>query len=123
MSDGKKITAPIGQPLAVDYAATSTSNIEPGFVARPPGAPVYHGFQILSGVAADGSTFGKITDFETAPCDYGDAFVIAPDDSRAGLVWEVADIQEVHPLEPERWGVWGVTFPYAMVSSDAPIKI
>jgi len=121
MSQGKKITAPIGQPLAVDYAAASTSNIEPGFVARPPGAPVYHGFQILSGVTADGFTFGKITDFETAPCGYGDAFVIAPDDSRAGLVWEVSDkphFQEVCPLEPERWGVWGVTFPYAMESHD-----
>jgi hypothetical protein len=73
MSEGKKSTAPIGQPLAVDYAAASTSSIEPGFVAKPPGAPVYHGFQILSGVTADGFTFGKITDFETAPCDYGPA--------------------------------------------------
>jgi hypothetical protein len=91
MSEGKKSTSPIGQPLAVDYAAASTSSIEPGFVAKPPGAPVYHGFQILSGVTADGFTFGKITDFETAPCDYGDAFVIAPDDSRAGLIWEVSD--------------------------------
>src|SRR5260221_14697966 len=104
MSDGKKITAPIGQPLAVDYAATSSSNIEPGFVARPPGASVYHGFQILSGVAADGSTFGKITDFETAPCDYGDAFVIAPDDSLAGFVWDIANFPQALPLDPERWG-------------------
>jgi len=121
MSEGEKSTAPIGQPLAVDYAAASTSRVEPGFVAKPPGAPVYHGFQILSGVTADGFTFGKITDFETAPCDYGDAFVIAPDDSRAGLIWEVSDkphFREVCPLEPERWGVWGVTFAYAMESHD-----
>ena len=58
--------------------------------------------------------FGKITDFETEPCDYGDAFVVAPDNSRAGLVWEVSNepyFQEVCPLEPDRWGVWGAVFP------------
>jgi len=117
----KKPAAPIGQPLAVDHTAASTSQIEPAIIARPIGAPVYHGFQVVDGVAVDGFTFGKITDFEAEPSDYGDAFVIAPDKSRAGLVWEVSDqpyFQEVCPLEPERWGVWGVTFPYAMDSRD-----
>ena len=95
--------------------------LSPAIIARPIGAPVYHGFQVVDGVAVDGFTFGKITDFEAEPSDYGDAFVIAPDKSRAGLVWEVSDqpyFQEVCPLEPERWGVWGVTFPYAMDSRD-----
>jgi hypothetical protein len=119
--DKKTPTTPVGQPLAVDQSAASASQIEPGFIARPPGAPVYHGFQILNDVTANGFTFGKITDFDAAPSLHGDAFVIAPDNSRAGLVWEVSDkpyFQEVCPLEPGRWGVWGVTFPHAMESHD-----
>jgi hypothetical protein len=122
MSDEKKkSTTSVGQPLAVDHSAASASQIEPGFIARPPGAPVYHGFQILNDVTVDGFTFGKITDFEAARSDYGDAFVIAPDNSRAGLVWEVSDktyFQEVCPLEPDRWGVWAVSFPHAMQSHN-----
>ena len=78
-------------------------------------------FQVLSDVVIDGFTFGKITDFETETCEYGDAFVIAPDNSRAGLVWEVSDkryFQEICPLEPNRWGVWGVAFSQPMTSHD-----
>jgi hypothetical protein len=122
MSDQeKKSTVPIGQRLAVDHKAASATQNEPGFIARPAGAPVYHGFQVVNGVAVDGFTFGKITDFEVEACDHGDAFVIAPDNSRAGLVWEVSEkfyFQEVCPLEPDRWGVWGVTFPHRMESHE-----
>jgi len=119
MSYEKKSSDPVGQPLAMDRNAASASRTEPGFIARPAGAPVYHGFVVLKSVVVDGFTFGKITDFEAQPSDYGDAFVIAPDNSRAGLVWEVTDksyFQEISPLEPDRWGVWGVSFPYAMES-------
>ena len=120
MSGDKKNSAtPIGRPLAVDHAAASDSKDEPAFIARPPGSPVYHGFQVLTDVVVDGFTFGKITDFEAEPCQYGDAFVIAPDNSRAGLVWEVADrdsFQEVCPMGAGRWGVWNVSFPRAMTS-------
>jgi hypothetical protein len=115
----KKSTTPVGQPLAVDHDAASASQIEPGFIARPPGAPVYHGFQILNDVTADGFTFGKITDFDAAPSLHGDAFVIAPDNSRAGLVWQICDkpyFREIRSLEPVRWGVWDVSFPHAMDS-------
>ena len=80
---------PKGRPLAIDATAQSASPTEPAFVARPEGAPVYHGFVVLDDVTADGFTLGKITDFEAEPCDEGDAFVIAPDGSRAGLVWEI----------------------------------
>jgi hypothetical protein len=68
-----------------------------------------------------GFTFGKITDFEIESCNEGDAFVIAPDNSRAGLVWEISDkprFQEILAPEAERWGVWGVTFPNAMTSHE-----
>jgi hypothetical protein len=115
----KKSTAPVGRPLAVDATAESASQTEPAFIARPAGAAVYHGFQVLSDVAVDGFVFGKITDFETEPCESGDAFVIAPDNSRAGLVWEVSDkrfFREVCAADPTRWGVWGVSFPFAMTN-------
>jgi hypothetical protein len=110
---------PEGKPLAIDRNATSASPTEPVFVARPNGAPVYHGFVVLDDVSVEGFTFGAITDFEAAPCDTGDAFVIAPDGSRAGLVWEVSAkkyLEEVLPFEQDRWGVWAVSFPYPMNS-------
>jgi len=43
-------------------------------------------------VAVDGVTLGKITDWEAESCETKDAFVIAPDGSRAGLVWEISDL-------------------------------
>jgi hypothetical protein len=106
-----------GQPLKIDTKATSASPSEPAFVAPPEGAPVYHGFVVLEDVNVGGFTFGAITDFEAQPCDAGDAFVVAPDGSRAGLVWEVSTkryIEEVCPFERERWGVWAVSFPHPM---------
>jgi hypothetical protein len=106
-----------GKPLAVDSNAASASPTEPAFIARPNGAPVYHGFRVLEDVTVEGFTFGAITDFEAEPCETGDAFVVAPDGSRAGLVWEVGaarDIEQVLPLDPERWGVWAVWFAHPM---------
>jgi hypothetical protein len=106
-----------GRPMAPDPKAVSATSHAPAFVTPPAGAPVYHGFQVLEDVVVDGFTLGKITDFEAETCAEGDAFVLAPDNSRAGLVWEVGEavsISEVLPIETGRWGVWGVTFPYAM---------
>jgi hypothetical protein len=82
---------------------------------------VYYGFVVLDDVAVDGFTLGMITDFEAEPCDEGDAFVIAPDGGRAGLVWEVCDpsyFREVMPIEAGRWGVWGVGFRLPMNSRE-----
>jgi hypothetical protein len=118
MSDQKK---PDGQPLALDQSAKSASPTKPAFLARPAGTPVYYGFQVLDDVVADGFIFGKITDFEAAPSDCGDAFVIAPDNSRAGLVWEVSEIQyftQVCPIEQNRWGVWAVSFLLPMTNRE-----
>jgi hypothetical protein len=112
---------PKGRPLAIDATAQSASPTEPAFIARPDGAPVYYGFVVLDDVTVDGFTLGKITDFEVEPCDEGDAFVIAPDGGRAGLVWEVYDkpyFQEVRPIETGRWGVWGVGFRLPMNSRE-----
>ncbi len=107
--------------MAIDHAATSASPGLPGFLARPSDAPVYHGFKVLHDVVVDGFTFGMITDFEAEPVSYGDAFVVAPDNSRAGLVWQVS---ETHVFEQacteteDRWGVWAVTFPLPMTSRE-----
>ena len=110
-----------GRPLAIDATAQSASPTEPAFIARPEGAPVYHGFVVLGAVSVDGFTLGKITDWEAEPCEAGDAFVIAPDGSRAGLVWEVCDpsyFREVMPIEAGRWGVWSVGFCLPMNSRE-----
>jgi len=62
-----------------------------------------------------------ITDWEAQPDVCGDAFVVAPDGSRAGLVWEVIEppcFQEVMAPDANRWGVWAVGFPVPMTSRD-----
>jgi len=114
----ERVTA-LGRPLAIDEEALSTSPAIPGFLAKPSGAPVYHGFRILSDVVVDGFTLGTITDFEVEPCDEGDAFVVAPDNNRAGLAWEVGTgktFAEICPMEETRWGVWALSFPFPMSS-------
>ncbi len=111
----------MGRPLALDSEAESAQKDTPGFLARPAGAPVYHGFRTLDDVVVDGFTFGAITDFEAEPCKEGDAFVIAPDGNRAGLVWRVSDDSEfeaVCPASEDRWGVWAVGFPFEMSSRE-----
>ena len=105
------------KPVAIDHDAVSASPTEPAFVAPPKGAPAYHGFVVLEDVTLEGFTLGAITDFEAEPCDAGDAFIVAPDGNRAGLVWEVSVttyMEEVRAFEPSRWGVWAVSFPYPM---------
>jgi hypothetical protein len=110
-----------GRPLAIDATALSASPTEPAFISPPEGAPVYHGFFVLDDVTAEGFTLGKITDFEAEPCEEGDTFVIAPDGSRAGLVWEIHEppyFSEVAPFDTSRWGVWGVGFCLPMNSRE-----
>lgn len=121
MSGDPKEELDRGRPLAVDPLPRSASQTEPAFIARPQGAPVYYGFQILSDVVAQGFTFGKITDFEAEPCEEGDAFVVAPDGSRAGLVWKFSSepgFQQICPLTAARWGVWDVSFALPMTNRD-----
>jgi len=117
----KEPEPPTGHPLALDPLAGSASQTEPAFIARPSGAPVYHGFKVLGDVVVGGFSFGKITDFEVETRDEGDAFVVAPDNSRAGLVWEISDkpcFQQIAAPDAARWGVWGVSFANTMTSRE-----
>lgn len=100
------------RPLRIDPSAESARPGDPAFVARPAGAPVYYGFTILDDVGVEGFRFGMITDFLVSPDTSGDAFVVAPDGSRSGLVWEsecpAPYFREVLPPDETRWGVWAV---------------
>lgn len=113
--------SPHGRPLATDAQAESTDPSLPAFLARPPGAPVYHGFPVIDGAEADGFRLGMITDFLSEPATEGDAYVIAPDGSRAGLVWQsgcAPYFEEIIPPEESRWGVWAVGLALPMTTSD-----
>ena len=104
-----------GRPLRPDPDALSADPALPAFLSKPPGAPVYHGFPVLESSEVDGFRFGMITDFIAKPDTAGDAFVVAPDNSRAGLVWEsecaTPYFDEIIAAEDGRWGVWAVGLP------------
>jgi hypothetical protein len=103
-----------GKPLRLDAEAQSSSHELPAFVAPPAGAPVYHGFPLVEETRTDGWCYGEITESrEPDGCTEGDGFVVAPDGSRAGLVWAVGkfETQELSPPDARRWGVYSIAFP------------
>lgn len=112
---------PKSRPLKLDNSAASADVKLPAFLARPNGAPVYHGFPAVPETMTDGWCFGTITEYANSDgCDSGDAFVIAPDGSRAGLVWEVGNGEPAEILKPDgsRWGVYAIYFPKAIRTTD-----
>jgi hypothetical protein len=121
MAQKKKGEIIAGRPIAIDPEAASASADGPAFLNPLDGSPVYHGLPILRDVVVEGFCLGTITDFEAEHCDSGDAFVVAPDNSRAGIVWEVSNephFAEILRADHDRWGVWAVNFPHAMTSRD-----
>ncbi len=104
--------------LVLNSAAKSADPSKPAFLAKPAGSPVYHGFVVLPETFIDGWVLGEITPFLGE--ESGDGFVVAPDGSQAGLVWEVGegDFTEIMPASPERWGVYAVWFPQAMETAE-----
>ena len=109
------------KPISLDPAAESASPELPAFLARPAGAPVYHGFPIIPESETDGWYLGTITGYaDPTGCTFGDAYVIAPDGSRAGIVWEVGNgaIETVSPPEPGRWGVYALWFPHPIHTTE-----
>lgn len=112
---------PQSRPLKLDESAASADPSLPAFLTRPAGAPVYHGFPVVPETLTDGWCFNAITDpFDPSGADSGDAFVVAPDGTRAGLIWDVGvgEPIEIRPPEPERWGVYQVWFPRPVVTMD-----
>jgi hypothetical protein len=85
------------------------------------GALVYHGFPLIEETRTDGWCYGAITEFiDSAGCTNGDGFVVAPDGSRAGIVWSVGSFasKRVCKPEPSRWGVYSVAFPHPIRTVD-----
>jgi hypothetical protein len=118
-----------GRQIQIDENAGSADPSLPAFLARPKDAPVYHGFPVLDDVEIDGFKLGMIAGFggEWSSDDGmdGDAFVVAPDNSRCGLVWDVGGsppFEEVRAPESSRWGVWGVSFEWPMTSKENACK-
>jgi hypothetical protein len=101
-----------GRKLLLDESARSADPSKAAFLARPQGSPVYHGFPVIPETDTDGWMYGAITEF--IGCDGGDGYVVAPDGTSAGLVWEVGsgEFTEILPPNPERWGVYAVWFPH-----------
>lgn len=96
--------------LMLDLRAETADSSRPAFMAPPEGAPPFHGFAVLDDVCVEGFCWGGITDFERDPGrESGDAFIVAPDGSRAGLEWRVDDetwLLEMSPPNERRWGVY-----------------
>jgi hypothetical protein len=103
-----------GVPLRLDPDALSADSSLSAFLAGPNDAPVYYGFPMLEQSRTDdGWCFGTISEPDCSEGrDWGDAFVVAPDGSRAGIIWDV----EAHgmkvsvPPDEGRWGVFHVGF-------------
>ena len=109
---------PQGQPAALDEAAEAKDPRLPAFLSAPVDAPVYHGFPLLAASERDGFVFGLITrPASDPPARWGDAYVIAPDGSRAGIVWQSDGDPSPVVCEPSpgRWGVYAFRF-------DGPVR-
>ncbi len=116
----RKHERPEGKRILTDATARSASSDLPAFLARPKEAPVYYGFPIIEESSTDRWRFGAISAFTDDPagCTSGDGFVVAPDGSRAGIVWEVGNFEthEICAPDTDRWGVYSVAFPRAVRS-------
>jgi hypothetical protein len=114
-----------GQPVRLDDAAVSSDPDLPAFIAKPPDAPVYHGFPLLKNSECEGFIFGTITEPNgTQPAEWGDAFVVAPNGSRAGIVWQIGHGEPNVVCEPSegRWGVYGFYFNGPIATEDELVR-
>ena len=108
-----------GIPLKLDAAAESADPSLPAFLARPEGAPCYHGFPLLEETRTDdGWCYGTISSYDNAWEGWtrGDAYVVAPDNTRAGIVWSVGDpsitcLDGPAAESADRWAVYSLTLP------------
>jgi hypothetical protein len=85
------------------------------------GVPVYHGFMVVPETLTDGWCLGVISGQEDPEgSTSGDAYVVAPDGSSAGLVWEVGDepMVQILPPDSERWGIYAISFPHPVRNAE-----
>ena len=110
-----------GLPLWLDPGAKASSDELPAFLAPPPDAPPYHGFAVIEDVTVEGWTLGLISNAFAERSDWGDAFVIAPDGRRAGIVWQIEGapcFERYIGDEGRRFGVFGVCVEHPPYSVD-----
>jgi hypothetical protein len=103
-----------GREILQDKDARSRTPGRAAFLSPPSGSPPYYGFPLIPETETDGWVFGAITAYDDPEgADWGDAFVVAPDGSRAGIVWSVGEFEIREIMEPDsaRWGVYEVPFP------------
>lgn len=74
----------------------------------------YAQFCLVEETATDGWRLGTIMSFVGHA--WGDAFVEAPDGSRAGVVWilDSTEFKVLQPADEDRWGVYQVPFAKPM---------
>ena len=115
----------ITKGMLIDTDADSTDPSKPVFMAPPRGSKAYHGFPLVPGVVIDGFRLGTITDYKQKDspngCTIGDAFVEAPDGSRAGLFWEVGKerlFSRIEEPSSNRWGVYYFSVPRAVTTTE-----
>lgn len=111
---------PEGRRLVLDETAASDDLALPAFLAHPAGAPAYHGFPTLEEVEQDGWRLGLITASLGTRDDAGDAFIVAPDRRRAGLVWRVESPRGFHVLRAPEAGRFGV---FEVAASIGPTSL
>lgn len=84
---------PTGREIQIDENAVSADPSLHAFVVLSDGGPIYCEFPILHDVEVDRFKMEMISGFGGEWSDDdgmdGDAFVVAPDNSRCGLVWDV----------------------------------
>lgn len=111
-----------GHRLALEPEAISADPELPAFLKPPKGAPAYYGFPLLTGIEYDEFKLGMITDFiQESDAVEGDLYIVAPDGSRAGIVWCTGLIkryQENEPPNPGKWGVWQFEFEPPLRTMD-----
>ena len=74
----------------------------------------YARFPLIADTATDGWRLGTIMSFVDNV--WGDAFVEAPDGSRAGVVWVLneTEFKTLQPPDDTRWGVYQAPFSKPM---------
>ena len=123
-STGETVT----KGILIDSNAVSADPSKPAFLAPPPGSKPYHGFPLVDGIAIDGFRLGTVSDFlqsdSASGCTIGDAFVGAPDGTRAGLMWEVGEelmFSQIEKPDASSCGVYYFSVPNP-VKSKAELR-